>query len=454
MRYAVYLQISVWALLVGGTWTWGAISGQSQFTALKQLGTRLFWTHGLVVLAAVAVQKGFLDQTALAQSVRTGTLWKKPFSSTTVEPDASLGPMTLPDRQDVLLGSRFDAPFLASFNHFLDYHPGNQAWRRQLSSVANLPTLDLQQAAMMKPKDWHGTRFLQQDYATGRWHVLTDDQAWQETQRALQRQFNPLLDAVVTQLKIILAQARFGLARDTVLAQDIVAPWALMWLERVHGGDELVANGEEAPTCSANATDPPNPLLHSHLPRLPQNAVLKSVVSSSRTLKSAPFAATNGPSRFDRPQYKVHDVVWVEEDGLLIRHVIDQVMEREYDDSPQEYLASDRSAQGVVSQDDLRPFRPLQQGDRVRVDYHEDGSEYFNGVIQSVHPAGTCSVLFDDGDISTGVRLRRFVKPLAGNTSRSSYNDEKYDDDEDEEELGEDEEAESNEDEDDDYDED
>ena len=68
----------------------------------------------------------------------------------------------------------------------------------------------------------HGVvpRLLQQDYQSGYWTVLLDKQEIIETVRwELLMEQSPLVQLLAYHLKAVLADGRFGIMRDTLLAQ-------------------------------------------------------------------------------------------------------------------------------------------------------------------------------------------------------------------------------------------
>eukprot|EP00537_Pseudo-nitzschia_pungens_P003964 CAMPEP_0172366776 /NCGR_PEP_ID=MMETSP1060-20121228/17069_1 /TAXON_ID=37318 /ORGANISM="Pseudo-nitzschia pungens, Strain cf. cingulata" /LENGTH=1145 /DNA_ID=CAMNT_0013090759 /DNA_START=118 /DNA_END=3555 /DNA_ORIENTATION=+ len=149
-----------------------------------------------------------------------------------------------PERMDVLVGSRYDARFLASMNSVLDFHPGNKAWIKYMSQYrdvfatlksSNSPggLLDLAAETILS-KILDGAlpssslsadssvprRFLKQDPQTGWWVVMRRDEAARETKRALLSMAHPkTIRLPYEHWKEVIAEARFGVHRQSVMAR-------------------------------------------------------------------------------------------------------------------------------------------------------------------------------------------------------------------------------------------
>ena len=158
------------------------------------------------VLAEVLVH---VKRTDWAQSVITGKIHERPFenvssSSMVVSHDGDIS--TLPERHDVLFSKRLEPEYLESYTRFLDFHPGNKEWLRDISAAHlalsqnddfnnNNNDNRLDEAVVAKvihdrivaTKHDGGlpTRFLKQDLATGVWYVLGEDEAVQLTKERL-----------------------------------------------------------------------------------------------------------------------------------------------------------------------------------------------------------------------------------------------------------------------------
>lgn len=148
-----------------------------------------------------------------------------------------------PERNDVLIGSRFDADFLASMNYVLDYHPGTKEWihlmkqhttaiaehskdENYLDMVVDTIVSKIQYAnggatlALLSNNGATPRRFLKQDYETGWWLCMTSTEAKLATKQALLALSYPKSVGVPRDhWKQVLSESRFGKRRHTVLAQ-------------------------------------------------------------------------------------------------------------------------------------------------------------------------------------------------------------------------------------------
>ena len=144
-----------------------------------------------------------IERSDLALHVKSGDAFAKPFpveefdlmnndvfgggSRTTL---FSVGPTTVPETHDVLFGTRFDAPFLASFNRFLDFHPGNERYNTLVSQYAHgiPPALWDPAVRAIVETIFHkemvqnvSPRFLKQAHVSGHWMALSQKDAIEET---------------------------------------------------------------------------------------------------------------------------------------------------------------------------------------------------------------------------------------------------------------------------------
>ncbi|KAL3935807.1 MAG: hypothetical protein SGBAC_008744 [Bacillariaceae sp.] len=131
---------------------------------------------------------------------------------------------TLPDRLDYLVGSRYDADFLGSYNRALDYHPGNMALDKLVteygSSDLPLPCLaNLIQEQWDIPRSSNPPRMLLQDAATGYWTLMQDTTASEYLQRLILRRTQPLIQQLDKYLLQAMADTRFGRRRETSMAK-------------------------------------------------------------------------------------------------------------------------------------------------------------------------------------------------------------------------------------------
>ncbi|KAL3905238.1 MAG: hypothetical protein SGILL_009756 [Bacillariaceae sp.] len=200
--------------------------------------------HGIMLLAFAAVGYYILFSAPLFRRISSGYIFRQPF------PELSRGIewsdvldgriTTVPDRMDILIGTRFDANYLASMNDMLDYHPGNREWTRMVQETAAFPGIDVSSSVLvdqvMSPsKPYQGVirRFLLQDYATGYWTVMNKEEALKETRQALMMEKTPLLKPLASHWRQVLADARFGMLRDTALSTTWIPKTVNAWIDTV-----------------------------------------------------------------------------------------------------------------------------------------------------------------------------------------------------------------------------
>ena len=415
--YAAAMALYAVLTLLGWCWLlWCSKNAGVNSFGSSYVGTvtkRLFLTHGGVGLVMYGLL-WLIDHSYMAKSVQTGEIFVRPFPpapdlAADESPPNTEMPTTLPERIDVLLGTRYDAEFLASFNRFLDFHPGNKRWNSMVSHVARLPSslhspaADAVVHSLLRDriKGVHA-RVLHQDYATGAWRVLPESDAVKETKRAVHMKTDPLVHRVATHLKRYLADARFGVSRDTVMAQKIRQKFVEEWMPRVFGEASTTAP-KGRPFCHLG----PRSLSLQSLWTQPRLFLPPASVGSVNELETGRSTLRNGLGASNERTFEHGDRVLVDYDGVLHEERIIKKLKRDA------FGVIDRYGKiGAVDIKDLHQYEALVEGDRVEVDYNGNGRDYFEGVVMKVHPDGRCSILYDDGDFSAGIE-RENIQPLA-----------------------------------------
>ncbi|KAL7569918.1 hypothetical protein ACA910_008581 [Epithemia clementina (nom. ined.)] len=219
---------------------------------LRNSAMRYIASNGIVVLLVVATLSN-IQSSEWGQGTITGKALMRPFppiTRPTMEEDTldivSQGPTTYPSTLDVLLGTRFDAPWLGAYEHWLDGHPGNRQFRDLVNRLApsyettaattlsafrhqGKPTSSLDDSIINSVIVGTKGRFLQQDYRTGDWRVQTSQEARRTVQLELACASSPLLSSLRTTLDRSIALYRFGTTlRLTALARKAsVFAWLL-----------------------------------------------------------------------------------------------------------------------------------------------------------------------------------------------------------------------------------
>jgi len=385
--------------------------------------TRLVTLLGLVALPLLAFSK-YIDQTDLAVSVISGEVNAKPFLAVKPTTMAKYGPTTFPERNDVLIATRFDAPFLASYNRFLDFHPGNHHWNTLLSAAAysSLPkglvsllaTHIVREILQYKEAGFH-SRFLLQNPHTGAWSILSQAEAHRETYRAIVDKSKPVTGSLSRHLKYVLADARFGIQRDTVMARTFGGQFANHWLDVVYGEDKATESvGIES---RSSQTVAPRKVVHT-FPYIKADAKATDTPQTSvsrrrKTVERAALSTVDPASTLDAgnddgdDNIRPGDKVWVYfgEGEWFPGKLVDVI-----DDELCLVFLYNRGMNIHVDTEDIRAYSQIKAGDRVEVEDVEGGSEeFYKGTVSHVHPDGRCTVDFDDGEVGEKVRRENLL---------------------------------------------
>ncbi len=155
---------------------------------------RLIISHGLV-LAVAAYTMHTIHNSKWARDIKSGETLMPPFPDVgnvwrNDDPMVSSGLTTFPGRFDVLIGSRLNAKFLGNYRHWLDYHRGNEAFDDYVNQYGGRPyhaivggesipkslASGVVQTSIDLVERHNNGRFLDQDYRTGDWRLMTSEE--------------------------------------------------------------------------------------------------------------------------------------------------------------------------------------------------------------------------------------------------------------------------------------
>lgn len=209
---------------------------------------RVICSHGLLVVLAVYTMRTIHDS-KWAKDIKSGEILKLPFPDVGMvwredDPMVSSGLTTLPERFDVLIGSRLNGKFLGTYRQWLDHHPGNVAFDEYVKQYGGRPYHAILSGESV-PKSFaggviqtsidvverhHRGRFLDQDYRTGDWRLMT---AEERIEYIKMRLFvggpETLWYALKEEIDTMLDENRFGMTIR-------MAP-SLSWYSQLHVSD-------------------------------------------------------------------------------------------------------------------------------------------------------------------------------------------------------------------------
>mmetsp|Transcript_14526 Transcript_14526/g.21419 ORF Transcript_14526/g.21419 Transcript_14526/m.21419 type:complete len:937 (-) Transcript_14526:197-3007(-) len=186
--------------------------------AFMQCTGRLIFTHGLVVLIAVAIWYR-VETSQWASNIKIGIAFKSLRSYTTTKQ-----PGTIPLKTDVLISARFQSLSLASYRHILDVnHPGNRQWINLIESNClnynNLPISSKVAVANMvvfETKTSNMGRLLKQT-DDSKWVVMSEKESRDQAHLSLLKRSDKTLHTVLTLLEHFLAELDVGVFRETAM---------------------------------------------------------------------------------------------------------------------------------------------------------------------------------------------------------------------------------------------
>jgi len=402
----------VMAVLKTPSRAWVGVVGRATY--------RLVITHGLLAVAGVLLWYR-ICHSEWGQSVSSGTALMRPFPSPdqeisiTEQPALLQGPTTLPTRNDVLVGSRYDAEFLGSYNMWLDYHPGNVLLRDVAATHASiyvayrtkgLGQTVLQQVAKQVQKN--GGRFLGQDYTSGDWIVMDTEESLETIAGALVAASSKKLAAVLVEVNRMIAYHRFGPRRHWAISR--ASHIMLRHLRRA------MILGDSPPGMTSVSLKAKDVTLRSdgHALFAPvMSATGSSAIPSLRVHHSEWLSSPSIPSILDASEdFQQATLVWCAFDDFANPWFPGTVTE--VDESGEWFVVAfeDGSYDEGIHRSRLRKFMPLTEGDRVEGCFAEQGlGDCFPGTVLRVRASGYVAIAYDDGEYDPAVPPTKFYVP-------------------------------------------
>lgn len=360
------------------------------FTASK----RLLVTHGIMLLCTLKLLRD-VRNSKWGINALNGRLLRRPFAPkmdlfhSDEGRAVSRGPTTYPTKDDVLLGSRFDAPFLGSYDDWLRYHTGNDVFLEATSELApfyrTYRGLDpvfghsIEESVLQVVKERDG-RFLQQDFRSSDWRLLSDEEVNLVIREELMVQSSEALSQVRKTLRYFVADWRFGLLRQTPMSR--LSQLMLTQLERKLVESPIKQRNDNTRKASSKSTR-----------RLLSNAstLQRPKVEKKRSRPSVPTKA-------EPAEFKVGSLVWAEIDALQWKWhpgVVDY-----YDEDSGTFSVSLEEGDYVdeIGPEYLRKRVPLVEGDRLTGCMEPVLNDCWEGRVDRVMADGDIMMAFDDGD--------------------------------------------------------
>jgi len=231
--FAVVIYVLLFLLLMSVTLVMDLFEEFDKHRTKSYIQRTLCWNVLVLVLTHQVVMK--LESTQYARSVREKTIFARPFvakSDTTSNEHLfeDIVPITIgrnvtiterlttiPEKHDVLLGSRFASNEIGYYRHFLNYHPGNRMWRDLITtyselyrSYCRLPLIFQSYIRSTIENDVHQNgRILTQNYY-GEWVVMNDEDVKDTVLRNLQIGIDTIHQVLDKEIDVLTATARHG----------------------------------------------------------------------------------------------------------------------------------------------------------------------------------------------------------------------------------------------------
>lgn len=387
----------------------------------KRLGAQTLWrgfkgvlvAYFIVVLVATEVLLYFRN-TPWMKDVYSGRTLMRPFPplETTIaeDPAVSIGPMTLPNRRDVLFGGRLDARTIGAYNRWLEFHPGNKQFFQGVAmmgevyrSYGNDLAPIFQQAVMdavMEPILSKGGRFLQQDYRSGNWLEMLDQERDMMVQKTLFVGLEGPLFELRREYTFVLGDARFGYSRETAMARTSLG--FLHDLDSKLFGSRICKPGKITKSQEAKATKAITTLVLKPIPSK-QDSIKKKRDWISRWTKK-PLVQ----QEFMIGEEVVYMYTLKQRDVTTLATIIgldageDLLEIAFYGDHVYRHGISK-----TVPRTAVQKLAPMKEGSLVIANYQGKG-DWFPGKIMALSPDGAADIAYDDDEYEELVERDRY----------------------------------------------
>lgn len=390
---------SVYAVFLVLTIIWSSWNSRRGYSSVRRICFGLISSH--IVLLLLTFYGLYRVRTSeWGQNVLSGKMLMRPFPSVSKprgeEVTVSDGPTTLPQRSDVLIGSRYDAEFLGSYDRWLDFHHGNVHFRDTIQETIEFYTTSELQSPLSvllsikvkKSVTENNGRFLHQDYRTGDWRVMTDEEAAETIEGELLAIRNQAIAAIRREIDYEIAKCRFGPGRETALAR---AGMLRLWNLR----KKLLAVRRSA-LSARPLHNAPTTSLAFQFRLAKRTAQLRTHITGKTNLLALNSRSLSSLSTED---FFIGMPVWVhfEQDGFYYSaELVDA------GDAVGSFVVSyleDPEYEYDVSRSRLLKRSPLVEGEDVMSCFGDEMNDCWKGTVLRVMPSGIVSVVFEDGEV-------------------------------------------------------
>ena len=396
--------------------------GAGGFRTFASASLRVVFTHSLVVVATMWFMACFRNS-EWAVGISSGNTLRRPFPNIdevwTEDPSITSGLTVMPSRRDVLVGTRLASKTIGAYSRWLDFHPGNEAFLELVDDMttlssrtggvslynsyeAGLPPIfhRLVLRNIVEEIEQYDGKFLQQDYRTGDWRLMSEGEALDYTRLMLKSGLHGASAEVKRGIDFQLGDYRFGMLRGTSLAWN--SQLYLHHLTKLFFG--------------TRPRDSPREHQHQKLVEvLMISSPLRweiSTIADEVHLSAVPTSKrwTNFPVTPLGGIRIGSNVLFNNKKGKIIPATVVDV--NEDNESFEIAFSGDvadrlgRTGRSMVPRDALKKRLPAVEGARVQANYREYG-EWFPGYISQVHPSGA-DIYYEDGDFEESVPLSSF----------------------------------------------
>jgi hypothetical protein len=338
--------------------------------------------------------------------VRKGKALMRPFPQIPMLTTEELafvpkGPTTFPANNDVMFGTRYDAKFMGQYEYYLNWHKGNKPYLQAIreygplyETYQRLPSAFDQQLVqgVVEVVTQTNGRFLEQDYRTGSWHVLSPEDIEWYIRRDLAYAASPDKMALRQVLRRLIALGRFGFGRESMMFRKSVVYLHLLEQKLVGSTTGNMASTKALPR-AVNLIGGPRGFVSTTLRRHPDAAWVHTPAHCRMPYSSIRDGMEVEP-------FPIGSTVYIEEEGLYntVNWYRGEVMEISPDKSTFTVALEYGDTEDNIPRSHIHRYEPMTAGDHVVACFERRFQDCFEGTVLYVAPDSTLNILFDDGE--------------------------------------------------------
>jgi hypothetical protein len=369
---------------------------QRSLKPIRKVSYRILWTHGATIFLAYRLLNG-VRTSEWGRKVKRGAILRPPFPPRQLPyTGVSAGPTTVPSREDVLVGTRFDATYLGAYDRWLEFHPGNRAFDFQIQACILMPTALEKTCIDQSLKD---RRLLEQDWTTGDWRIMTAWERRRYVRTALNKARNDIVARFSKSLAILIAYNRFDVPSTFMNTK------MLETLEDIRNRLHSDTEDERIKRSLLTKVSAPSYMSVRTIVLFPSSRS-SALDIIPKTPRHPRWTTSDLP---DSRPFEAGDMVWVNynDEGTFFGGVVWRTNPK-MTGAVKSIIYKDGEIQKSVPTRQIVRHVPLEEGAFVSVNNKENKDEYAR--VTRVRPNDLIDLVHSDGEVESRVSPKRYSR--------------------------------------------